>query len=82
MGYEFCLLCGASFTTIHHMAKSAQENEKDSPRLTISLPRKLYDEVQAIAAKESRSLAWVVRKALENLVAEEQPLFHHTPRSK
>ena len=66
------------------MAKvsAPKEDEGDVQRLTVSLPKELYSEVQTIATRDSRSLAWVVRKALEKLVAEEQPLFHHTPREK
>jgi len=55
------------------MAKAAapKVDERDVQRLTISLPKELYSEVQTIAARDSRSLAWVVRKALEKLVADE-----------
>lgn len=48
------------------------------PRLTVSLPPDLYEEVEKIAKRDSRSLGWVIRKAVETLVQNEQPLFHQT----
>jgi metal-responsive CopG/Arc/MetJ family transcriptional regulator len=69
---------------IHHMAKrpAPSEDDGDVQRLSVSLPKELYSEVQTIATRDSRSLAWVVRKALEKLVADEQQLFRHNPREK
>lgn len=52
----------------------------DVQRLTISLPSALYSEVELIASRDSRSLGWVIRKAVEKLVADEQPLFHKEGR--
>lgn len=45
-------------------------------RLTISLPAALYAELERIAVRDSRSLGWVIRKGAEELVKQEQPLFH------
>jgi metal-responsive CopG/Arc/MetJ family transcriptional regulator len=52
------------------------EDECDTVRLTISLPRSLYAEVMRISKRESRSRAWVVRKGLEALVKQEEPLLN------
>jgi metal-responsive CopG/Arc/MetJ family transcriptional regulator len=45
-------------------------------RFSITVTPDTYKEIEQIANRESRSIAWVVRKAVENLVREEQPLFH------
>ena len=47
-------------------------------RLSVSLPPSLYKELELIAKRDSRSLGWVIRKAAENLVKEELPLFNQT----
>jgi hypothetical protein len=52
------------------------EDEGDTVRLTISLPKLLYAEVQHIAKRDDRSLAFVIRKAIEQRVHEEQPLLN------
>lgn len=57
------------------MAKKSPE-DAGQQRLTISLPTKLYAEIDNIAKRDSRSMAWVLRKAAEMLVAEENPLFY------
>lgn len=44
-------------------------------RLTVSIPKPLYDEVERIASRDSRSLGWVIRKAIEVRVQEESPLL-------
>lgn len=40
-------------------------------RLTISIPTELYAEIQRIAESDSRSLAWVIRHAIELRVQQE-----------
>lgn len=44
-------------------------------RLTISIPKPLYGEVERIANRDSRSMGWVIRQAIETRVKEESPLF-------
>lgn len=56
--------------------KSAESD--DMVRLSVSVPRNLYDELDKIAQRDSRSMAWVIRKAAEGLVKQDQPLFHQT----
>jgi hypothetical protein len=52
-----------------------EEEAADMQRLTISLPNTLYAQVERIAKRESRSLAWVIRKGVESVVKEDEPLF-------
>lgn len=53
--------------------------EDGMQRLSVSLPPDLYAEIDKIAKRDSRSMAWVMRKAAEDLVKQEQPLFHQSP---
>lgn len=55
--------------------KVIKAEEVSIQRLTITLPSDLYSEVERIATRDSRSLSFVIRKAVEGLVREEQPLF-------
>lgn len=52
------------------------EDEEEMVRLTISLPKPLYTEVQNLAKRDDRSLAFVIRKAIEQRVHDEQPLLY------
>jgi metal-responsive CopG/Arc/MetJ family transcriptional regulator len=69
---------GARCTAVAKTSKNPQQHEEpdDSVRFSVSLPKPLYHEVQVLAKREDRSLAFVVRKAVENYVREDQPLFH------
>jgi len=44
-------------------------------RATISFPPDLYDTLEEIAKQKKVSLAWVVREAAEQYLAEKWPLF-------
>lgn len=44
-------------------------------RATISFPYELYETLEGIAKEKKVSLAWVVREATEQYVAEKWPLF-------
>jgi metal-responsive CopG/Arc/MetJ family transcriptional regulator len=44
-------------------------------RASISFPQDLYNTLEEIARKKKVSLAWVVRDAAEQYVAEKWPLF-------
>ena len=44
-------------------------------RATISFPPELYETLEAIAKQKKVSLAWVVREAAEQYLAEKWPLF-------
>lgn len=55
---------------------TVEEDEADNVRLTISLPKALYDRVHAMAKRDDRSLAFVIRKAIESRAHEDQPLLY------
>lgn len=47
----------------------------DAKRLSISVPHSLYQELEAQAARNNVSLAWVVRKALSEYLDRDIPLL-------
>jgi hypothetical protein len=49
--------------------------EGGSVRATISFPPELYQTLEEIAGQKKVSLAWVVREAAEQYVADKWPLF-------
>jgi metal-responsive CopG/Arc/MetJ family transcriptional regulator len=49
--------------------------EGASVRATISFPSELYKTLEDIAREKKVSLAWVVREAAEQYIAEKWPLF-------
>jgi hypothetical protein len=49
--------------------------EGSSVRATISFPSELYKTLEGIAREKKVSLAWVVREAAEQYVADKWPLF-------
>ena len=54
--------------------KPSQE-EGASVRATISFPSDIYQTLENIAREKKVSLAWVVRDAAEQYIAEKWPLF-------
>lgn len=44
-------------------------------RATLSFPPEVYESLKAIAKQKKVSLAWVVREAAEQYLAEKWPLF-------
>ena len=61
-------------STTKRTAISATKSKR-MPRLSVSVPQQIYDEVKRIAKRDSRSTGWVMRKAVEDLVKAEQGLF-------
>lgn len=59
--------------------KSGRDKMKaESPaavRATISFPQEVYETLEVIAKQKKVSLAWVVREAAEQYLAEKWPLF-------
>ena len=62
--------------------KRAKEKDKGSRggplpavRASISFPRDVYSTLEEIARQKKVSLAWVVRDAAEQYIAEKWPLF-------
>jgi hypothetical protein len=49
--------------------------EDSSVRATISFPPELYRTLEEIAGQKKVSLAWVVREAAEQYIADKWPLF-------
>lgn len=56
-------------------AKSIEIESTPTVRATISFPRELYANLEEIAKQKKVSLAWVVRDAAEQYLAEKWPLF-------
>lgn len=52
-----------------------QDEEGPAVRASISFPRELYQTLEEIARQKKVSLAWVVRDAAEQYVADKWPLF-------
>jgi hypothetical protein len=52
-----------------------QSSETSSVRATISFPTEIYKTLDDIARQKKVSLAWVVREAAEQYIAEKWPLF-------
>ena len=50
-------------------------DESASVRATIRFPSELYDTLEEIAHQKKVSLAWVVREASEQYIADKWPLF-------
>jgi predicted DNA-binding ribbon-helix-helix protein len=63
------------------MAQKAQDRAEGTDsgdatvRASISFPRELYETLEEMARQKKVSLAWVVRDAAEQYVAEKWPLF-------
>lgn len=52
-----------------------EEIEGATVRATISFPSEIYQTLEDIARQKKVSLAWVVREASEQYIAEKWPLF-------
>ena len=60
------------------MSKGQQRSEvsaEGSVRATISFPSELYKTLEGIAREKKVSLAWVVREAAEQYIADKWPLL-------
>lgn len=63
------------------MNRGAKRKEKStsaegaSVRATISFPADIYQTLEGIARQKKVSLAWVVREASEQYIADKWPLF-------
>lgn len=51
------------------------EGNTSSVRATITFPPEVYESLEGIAKQKKVSLAWVVREAAEQYLAEKWPLF-------
>lgn len=63
------------------VTRGAKRKEKPKPtegssvRATISFPSDIYQTLEQIAGQKRVSLAWVVREAAEQYIADKWPLF-------
>ena len=63
------------------MTRGAKRKAKSVPaeggsvRATISFPHELYQTLEEIAGQKKVSLAWVVREAADQYIADKWPLF-------
>lgn len=77
------LWCGAILPTseLPYVTRGAKRKEKSKPaegssvRATISFPSDIYQTLEQIAGQKKVSLAWVVREAAEQYIADKWPLF-------
>ena len=56
--------------------RSMKASRVPSVRASISFPADLYETLEEIAKQKKVSLAWVVRDAVEQYVADKWPLFN------
>lgn len=54
---------------------SQQEGDTSSARVTATVPRSYYAELQRIAKEKRVSIAWVIRDAIREYVESKLPLF-------
>jgi hypothetical protein len=65
----------------YQVTRGTKRKEKSTPaegasvRATISFPSEIYQTLDEIARQKKVSLAWVVREATEQYVADKWPLF-------
>lgn len=77
------LWCGAILPASEspYVTRGAKRKEKPKPtegssvRATISFPSDIYQTLEQIAGQKKVSLAWVVREAAEQYIADKWPLF-------
>jgi hypothetical protein len=72
------ILPGSELTEVTRGAKRKAKPEPvegASVRATISFPSEIYKTLEGIAREKKVSLAWVVREAAEQYVADKWPLF-------
>ena len=55
--------------------KKMKQQQAGTVRASISFPNEVYESLEGIAKQKKVSLAWVVREATEQYLAEKWPLF-------
>jgi hypothetical protein len=81
-GFTDMVNCGDTLpSTEPRMTRGAKRKEKPTPtegatvRATISFPSEIYQTLEDIARQKKVSLAWVVREASEQYIADKWPLL-------
>ena len=72
------ILPASELTKVTRGAKRKEKpkpSEETSVRATISFPSEIYRTLEDIARQKKVSLAWVVREASEQYIADKWPLF-------
>jgi metal-responsive CopG/Arc/MetJ family transcriptional regulator len=59
-----------------------KESDSSATRASVTFPTDLYHSLEEIARQKKVSLAWVVREAAEQYVADKWPLFNQELRGK
>ena len=54
---------------------SGEDSASSSVRASVSFPAEIYATLEQVARQKKVSLAWVVREAAENYIAEKWPVF-------
>jgi hypothetical protein len=57
------------------MPSETKSPQKPSVRTTVSLPRDDYSELEVMAQKKRVSVAWIVRRAVEEYLQRQSPLL-------
>jgi len=70
--------CHSLFATAMKRTKSP----KPRPRASVSFPPDLYRTLAGIATQKKVSIAWVIREAAEEYVAQRWPLFPNSDGAK
>jgi predicted DNA-binding protein len=55
--------------------KARKTEPTQSPRVSVTFPPDLYETLEGLARMKKVSIAWVVREASENYIADQWPLF-------
>ena len=57
------------------MPNKPKPETEPTTRTSITFPQEVYESLEDIAKKKKVSLAWVVREAAEQYIADQHPLF-------
>jgi predicted transcriptional regulator len=60
------------------MSIKSTTRQKPSVRTTVSVPKDDYVELEAMAERQKVSVAWIVRRAVEEYLERQRPLLRQT----
>lgn len=69
--------------TMVHMPRRKPKTDRDSDnvRTSVILPVSTHAELERLAKKHDRSIAWVIRQAVTTYLDHEHPLFAASPNA-